>query len=48
MRTYDAPGETTLQSSYRNSMSDVVIVGGTLLGLVLFVAWPTLRALFAS
>ena len=48
MRTYNAPSETTLQSSYRGSASDVVLGGGALVGLLLLLAWPSLKALLAS
>jgi len=48
MRTYDNHSETTLQSSYRSSASDVILGGGALLGLVIFFAWPSVKALFGS
>jgi hypothetical protein len=48
MRTYQQNNETTLESCYRSSLSDVLIGGGTVLGLLLALAWPLLKVMFGS
>jgi len=47
MRSYDNQ-ETTLQTSYRSSASDVIIGGGAVLGVLFYASWPLLKALLAS
>ena len=48
MRTHDQNNETTLQTCYRSSLSDVLIGGVTVLGILLASAWPSLKVLFSS
>ena len=48
MRTHQQSNETTLESCYSSSMSDVLIGGGTVLGLLLALAWPSLKVMFGS
>jgi hypothetical protein len=48
MRTHDQTNETTLQTSYRSSASDLIIGGGALLGLILYVGWPLLKSMIGS
>jgi hypothetical protein len=48
MRTNHQNYETTLESCYRSSLSDVLIGGGTVLGLILALAWPSLKVMFGS
>jgi len=40
--------ETTLQTCYRSSMSDVLIGGGTIVGLLVAMAWPLMKVMFGS
>jgi hypothetical protein len=40
--------ETTLQTCYRSSISDVLIGGGTIIGLLIAMAWPLMKVMFGS
>jgi len=40
--------ETTLQTCYRSSMSDVLIGGGTIVALLVAMAWPLMKVMFGS
>ena len=48
MRTHNDNTETTLQTCYRSSASDLILGGGAFIGLVLLLAWPSLKGLLGS
>ena len=40
--------ETTLQTCYRSSMSDVLIGGSTIIALLVAMGWPLMKVMFGS